>query len=93
MSHKKFGPDRFSRFDVYWTQTDSHKDRQAKLIYRWKGEEGDGCERGKGGRILMCKGEGGKEMDVCKGEGGKVYLLFHLYLSSFHLVFSFLVDK
>ena len=22
MSHKKFGPDRFSRFDVYWIQTD-----------------------------------------------------------------------
>jgi len=21
MSHKKFGPDRFSRFDVYWIQT------------------------------------------------------------------------
>ena len=21
-SHTKFGPDRFSRFDVYWTQTD-----------------------------------------------------------------------
>ena len=49
--------------------------------------------KGKGGRRWMCKGEGGKEMDVCKGEGGKVYLLFHLYLSSFHLVFSFLVDK
>ena len=30
MSHKKFGPDRFSRFDVYWIQTD----RQAKFIYR-----------------------------------------------------------
>ena len=22
MSHKKIGPDRFSRFDVYWIQTD-----------------------------------------------------------------------
>ena len=31
MSHKKFGPDRFSRFDVYWIQTD----RQAKFIYRY----------------------------------------------------------
>ena len=30
MSHKKFGPDRFIRFDVYWIQTD----RQAKFIYR-----------------------------------------------------------
>ena len=30
MSHKKFGPDRFSRFDVYWIQTN----RQAKFIYR-----------------------------------------------------------
>ena len=38
MSHKKFGPDRFSRFDVYWIQTnkqtDRHPDRQAKFIYR-----------------------------------------------------------
>ena len=31
MSHKKFGPDRLSRFDVYWIQTD----RQAKFIYRY----------------------------------------------------------
>ena len=40
MSHKKFGPDRFSRFDVYWIQTDRHpdrqSDRQAKFIYRFK---------------------------------------------------------
>jgi len=32
MSHKKFGPDRFSRFDVYWIQTNKqtnrHQDRQ-----------------------------------------------------------------
>ena len=28
MSLKKFGPDRFSRFDVYWIQTDRHTDRQ-----------------------------------------------------------------
>ena len=38
MSHKKFGPDRFSRFDVYWMQTNKqtnrHPDRQAKFIYR-----------------------------------------------------------
>ena len=34
MSHKKFGPDRFSRFDVYWIQTDKQTDRQAKFIYR-----------------------------------------------------------
>ena len=26
MSHKKLGPDRFSRFDVYWIQT--NKDKQ-----------------------------------------------------------------
>ena len=26
--HTKFGPDRFSRFDVYWIQTDRHPDRQ-----------------------------------------------------------------
>ena len=34
MSHKKFGPDRFSRFGVYWIQTNRHTDRQAKFIYR-----------------------------------------------------------
>ena len=34
MSHKKFGPDRFSRFDVYWIQTDRKTDRQAKFMYR-----------------------------------------------------------
>ena len=34
MSHKKFGPDRFSRFDVYWIQTNGQTDRQAKFIYR-----------------------------------------------------------
>ena len=28
MSHKKFGPDRFSRFDVYWIQTNRQTDRQ-----------------------------------------------------------------
>ena len=26
--HTKFGPDRFSRFDVYWIQTDRQTDRQ-----------------------------------------------------------------
>ena len=31
MSHNKFGPDWFSRFDIYWIQTD----RQAKFIYRY----------------------------------------------------------
>ena len=35
---QKFGPDRFSRFDVYWIQTDRQTDkqtnRQAKFIYR-----------------------------------------------------------
>ena len=35
MSHKKFGPDRFSRFDVYWIQTNRQTDRQAKFIYRY----------------------------------------------------------
>ena len=43
MSHKKFEPDRFSRFDVYCIQTDIHPDRQtnkqtkrqAKFIYRF----------------------------------------------------------
>ena len=28
MSHKKFGPDRFSRFDVYWIQTDTQTPSQ-----------------------------------------------------------------
>ena len=27
MSHKKFGPDRFSRFYVYWIQTDTQTDK------------------------------------------------------------------
>ena len=39
MSHKKFGPDRFSLFDVYWIQTNKQTnrqtDRQAKFIYRY----------------------------------------------------------
>ena len=28
MSHTKFGPDRFSRFDVYWIQTNKQTDTQ-----------------------------------------------------------------
>ena len=28
MSHKKIGPDRFSRFDVYWIQTNRQTNRQ-----------------------------------------------------------------
>jgi len=28
MSHKKFGPDRFNRFDVYWIQTDRQTNKQ-----------------------------------------------------------------
>ena len=28
MSHKKFGPDRFSRFYVYWIQTDRQTNKQ-----------------------------------------------------------------
>ena len=39
MSYKKFGADRFSRFDVYWIQTNKQTnrqtDRQAKFIYRF----------------------------------------------------------
>ena len=34
MSHKKFGPDQFSRFDVYWIQTNKQTNRQAKFIDR-----------------------------------------------------------
>ena len=33
MSHKIFGPDRFSRFDVYWIQTDRQTDKQTSQIY------------------------------------------------------------
>ena len=32
MSHKKFGADRFSRFDVYWIQTNKQTNRHAKFI-------------------------------------------------------------
>ena len=39
MSHKKFGPDRFSRFDVYWKQTnrqtDKHHDKPNLYIDRY----------------------------------------------------------
>ena len=35
-SHTKFYPDRFSRFDVYWIQTNTQINRQAKFIYRYK---------------------------------------------------------
>ena len=31
--HTKFGPDRFSRFDVYWIQKDRQTEGQAKYIY------------------------------------------------------------
>ena len=38
-SHKKFGPDRFSRFDVYWLQTNKQTPRHPKSIHidvnRW----------------------------------------------------------
>ena len=33
MSHKKIGPDRFSRFDVYWIQTNKQTNRQTSQIY------------------------------------------------------------
>ena len=37
-SHTKFGPDRFSRFDVYWIQTYRHPsqniDERRSLLYR-----------------------------------------------------------
>ena len=28
MSYKKFGPDRFSRFDAYWIQTNKQTNKQ-----------------------------------------------------------------
>ena len=34
MSYTKLGPDRFSRYDVYWIQANRQTDRQAKFIYR-----------------------------------------------------------
>ena len=34
--HQKFGPDRFSFFEVYWIQTNKQTPRQAKFIYRYK---------------------------------------------------------
>ena len=47
MSDKKFGPDRFSRFDVYWIQTNKHPNKQTDkpnlyidaviwVVCRWK---------------------------------------------------------
>jgi len=33
MSHKKFGPDRLSLFDVYWAQTDRQTPKQTSQIY------------------------------------------------------------
>ena len=40
-SKKKFGPDGFSRFDVYRIQTNKQTPRQAKYIYRltWREEQ------------------------------------------------------
>ena len=38
MSHKKFGPGQFSRFEVYWIQTDKQTPKQAKFIYRFSKE-------------------------------------------------------
>ena len=35
ISHKKIGPERFSRFEVHWIQTDRQTDRQAKFINRF----------------------------------------------------------
>ena len=36
-AYTKFGPDRFSRYDVYWIQTnkqtDRHPDRQTSKVY------------------------------------------------------------
>ena len=41
MSHKKFGPDRFSRFDVYWIQTNRQTDRQTDKPNLYIDIEGD----------------------------------------------------
>ena len=42
MSHKKFGPDRFSRFDVYWIQTNRQTDKPN--LYLDLGFKGTFCE-------------------------------------------------
>ena len=34
-SHKKFGPDRLSRFNVDWIHTDKQTDKQSIYIYRY----------------------------------------------------------
>ena len=36
MSHKKFGPDRFSPFDVYLIETNEQTDRQTSKVYIYK---------------------------------------------------------
>ena len=36
---QKIGPDRVSRFDVYWIQTDKQTNKQAKFIYRYCRDE------------------------------------------------------
>jgi len=36
ISHKKFGPDRFSRFDVYWIQTNKQTDKPNLYIDEFK---------------------------------------------------------
>ena len=41
MSHKKFGPDRFSRFDVYWIQTNKQTDKP-NLYIEEGGLKGEG---------------------------------------------------
>ena len=35
-SHTKFGPDWFSRFDIYWTQIKRQTDKQSIFVYRLK---------------------------------------------------------
>ena len=38
MSHKKFGPDRFSRFDVYWIQTKKQTNKlnlYIEIVLKW----------------------------------------------------------
>ena len=43
MSHKKFGPDRFSRFDVYWIQTNKQTDKPYLYLDFRLGEKGGGA--------------------------------------------------
>ena len=47
MTHKNYGPDRFSRFDVYWIQTDKQTDKPNVYI-------DDMCKESKAYKANVC---------------------------------------